>query len=254
MLSYVLPLSAVLASLSMATPTVYLAGDSTMAKGGGGTGTEGWGVFLPYSLTIPVVNNAIGGRSARSFSDEGRFTAIAAKVVSGDFVIIEFGHNDGGSLTPTDNGRSDCVGAGSETCTTTAGVVVQTYPTYLTAAAKLMTAKGANVIISSPTPDNSCETVPCSYTAPRFTGYCEIVVTNVGSKASFVDHGQYVGNRYIALGATATDAFYPIDHTHTSPLGATSVAGQFVKGLLCNNSPLAQYVKNTTASIPGSCV
>ena len=46
--------------------TVWLAGDSTMAKAGGGSGTEGWGEYLKYSLTLPVKNNAIGGRSARS--------------------------------------------------------------------------------------------------------------------------------------------------------------------------------------------
>src|SRR4051812_34336886 len=61
----------------------------------------GWGVYLPYSLKgITVVNSAIAGRSARSYWDEGRFTTLANSVVSGDFVIIEFGHNDGGSLTP----------------------------------------------------------------------------------------------------------------------------------------------------------
>jgi len=265
MKSFYLPLSAVLATLSTAAPTdevmakratpkVYLAGDSTMALGGGGTGTQGWGVYLPYSLSISVVNDAVAGRSARSYTDEGRFTTLANTVVSGDFVIIEFGHNDGGSLTPTDNGRSDCVGAGSETCTTAAGVVVQTYPTYLTNAAKLMTAKGAHVIISSPTPDNPCETGTCSYTPSRFTGYGEIVVSNVGSLAAFVDHGQYVANEFIKLGVTAVDNFYPIDHTHTSPAGADVVAGQFVKGLLCGNSPLAAYVKNTTASVTGSCI
>ncbi|TVY16649.1 Rhamnogalacturonan acetylesterase, partial [Lachnellula arida] len=265
MKSFYLPLSAALATLSTAsptgeaitkraTPTVYLAGDSTMALGGGGTGTQGWGVYLPYSLTIPVVNDAIAGRSARSYTDEGRFTTLAASVSSGDFVIIEFGHNDGGSLTPTDNGRSDCVGSGNETCTTAAGVVVQTYPTYLTAAAELMTAKGAHVIISSPTPDNVCESGTCTYTASRFTGYCEIVVGNVGSEASFVDHGTYVADRWIALGATATDAFYPIDHTHTSPEGAAIVAALFVKGVLCADDALAAYVKNSTDSVVGSCI
>jgi len=81
---------------------------------------------------ITIVNNAIGGRSARSFTDEGRFTSIINAVVSGDYVIIEFGHNDGGSLSPTDNGRSACVGAGSETCVSPTGAIVQTYPTYLT--------------------------------------------------------------------------------------------------------------------------
>lgn len=102
-------------------PTVYLCGDSTMARAGGGSGTEGWGTFLQYSLDVSdavVVNKAIGGRSARSFTREGRFDEVIDLVNSGDWVVIEFGHNDGGSLS-NDNGRTDCFGAGDETCETT---------------------------------------------------------------------------------------------------------------------------------------
>lgn len=105
-------------------PTVYLCGDSTMAEGGGGSGTQGWGPYLQYSLSpsVAVVNNqAIGGRSARSFSREGRFNTVIGLVQPGDWVVIEFGHNDGGSLTPTDNGRTDCFGDGTQTCQTTYG-------------------------------------------------------------------------------------------------------------------------------------
>ncbi len=255
-----------------ATPTLYLVGDSTMAKGGGGSGTNGisfpvyasvllannisgWGVYLPYSTkNINVVNSAVAGRSARSYTDEGKFDALISKVVSGDYVVIEFGHNDGGSLTTTDNGRTDCFGSGTETCTTPAGLIVQTYVTYLTNAAKSLIAKGAKVIISSPTPNNVCEGTTCSYTPSRFTAYCKQVVTNAGSSSSFVDHGQYLANEYIRLGKTAVDKFYPVDHTHTSPEGANVVAATFVKGVLCGNNVLASYVKNTTASIPGSCI
>ncbi|KAG9237479.1 carbohydrate esterase family 12 protein [Amylocarpus encephaloides] len=238
-----------------AIPTIWLAGDSTMTKASSNSATQGWGVYLPYSIKgANVVNKAIGGRSSRSYTVEGRFDSLAQSVLSGDIVIIEFGHNDGGSLSTTDNGRSVCGGSGSETCTTAAGLVVQTYPTYLTNAAKLMTAKGAKVIISSPTPNNVCETGTCSYTPSRFTDYCKIVVKNVGNSASFIDHGQYVANRYIALGVTKTNAFYPVDHTHTSPAGADSVAGQFVKAALCANSILVPYIKNSTASVAGSCV
>lgn len=61
-----------------------------------------------------VNNSAYAGRSARSFTREGRFEAIAEAVHPGDWVIIEFGHNDGGSPYPAanDNGRADCPGAG----------------------------------------------------------------------------------------------------------------------------------------------
>lgn len=75
----------------------------------------GWGEYIKYSLSIPVVNDAMAGRSARSYTREGRFETITNTVKSGDWVIIEFGHNDGTSSP--DNGRSDCPGTGSEVCT-----------------------------------------------------------------------------------------------------------------------------------------
>ena len=90
-----------------ATPKLYLAGDSTMVATGNADGTQGWGAPLVNLVNLPVVNNAIAGRSARSFTREGRFTAMAQNVQAGDFVVIEFGHNDGGSLTPTDNGYAE---------------------------------------------------------------------------------------------------------------------------------------------------
>lgn len=69
--------------------TIHLVGDSTMALNGGGSGTQGWGVPLTQFFTLPVVNHAVAGESARSYSTEGRFTTVIAAVKSGDFVIIE---------------------------------------------------------------------------------------------------------------------------------------------------------------------
>jgi rhamnogalacturonan acetylesterase len=80
---------ATMAARALATPRVFLIGDSTMASGGGGSNTQGWGEYLKYSLNIAVLNYAVAGRSARSYTDEGRFNTVAAAVVSGDFVIIE---------------------------------------------------------------------------------------------------------------------------------------------------------------------
>ena len=106
-----------------AIPTLYLTGDSKMAPGGGGNGTEGWGQYLHYSFnpsTIYINNSAVAGRSARSYTREGRFNTIASVVKPGDWVLIEFGTNDGGSPYPaaSDNGRADCPGAGvsSKSC------------------------------------------------------------------------------------------------------------------------------------------
>jgi rhamnogalacturonan acetylesterase len=103
-------------------PTVWLAGDSTTAPDGGHNGTQGWGEYLHYSLgnNAFVNNSAYAGRSARSFTREGRFDAIAKALHPGDWVVIEFGINDGGAPTNLtgDKGRADCPGAGSEECWT----------------------------------------------------------------------------------------------------------------------------------------
>lgn len=122
-------------SLGVYAQTVYTAGDSTMAKGGGGSGTDGWAQYLGQYLTIPVVNKAIAGRSARSYTDEGRFTSLINTVKSGDFVIIEFGHNDGLSGA-VDNGRQDAFGDAYNTTATVTGSdgttkVIHTFTYYM---------------------------------------------------------------------------------------------------------------------------
>jgi rhamnogalacturonan acetylesterase len=78
---------------------------------------RGWGQYLGQYLTIPVVNRAIAGRSSRSYTDEGRFDDLLDTVQPNDFVIIEFGHNDGTSGN-VDNGRQCAVGDGYNTTAT----------------------------------------------------------------------------------------------------------------------------------------
>ncbi|KAI1270366.1 SGNH hydrolase-type esterase domain-containing protein [Xylariaceae sp. FL1019] len=235
--------------LARRTPTLYLCGDSTMAKDGANDGdTDGWGQYLSQYVTgINVVNEAIGGRSARSYWDEGRFATVAGLAQAGDIVVIEFGHNDGGSPESADNGRSDCPGAGTETCVSDAtGETVYTFVFYVIQAAKLMTAKGASVILSSQTPNNVWETGTYSATPSRFVGY-DVTATNSldSSSVTFVDHFQATANTYLKLGYSATSALYPNDHTHTSPTGANYVAEAFVEAIytaMNGTTPLVPYI------------
>ena len=93
-----------------AVPTLFIAGDSTAARYSGANPQEGWGepiakFFDPGRLR--VVNAARGGRSSRTFITEGHWERVLAEVRAGDFVIIQFGHNDDGALNrePPGSGR-----------------------------------------------------------------------------------------------------------------------------------------------------
>jgi DNA sulfur modification protein DndE len=78
------------------TPRVYLAGDSTMADKPLDLPERGWGMSLPRFFTDPAMihNHAVNGRSTKSFIGEGRWEKLVSELRAGDFVIIQFGHND----------------------------------------------------------------------------------------------------------------------------------------------------------------
>lgn len=77
--------------------TFYLAGDSTMADYPADRAPmQGWGNKLQLFLkpNVNVVNEAICGRSSKSFIDEGRLDRIFQQIGEGDYLLIQFGHND----------------------------------------------------------------------------------------------------------------------------------------------------------------
>lgn len=80
------------------TITVFMIGDSTMANKTleGGNQERGWGHVLGgyFSEDVRVENHARNGRSSKSFIDEGLWEAVINRVKSGDYVFIQFGHND----------------------------------------------------------------------------------------------------------------------------------------------------------------
>ncbi|MEQ8847663.1 rhamnogalacturonan acetylesterase [Botrimarina sp.] len=80
-----------------AAPTIHLIGDSTMSDKPDRDGPErGWGQLLPEFVVAPaeVANHARNGRSSRSFIDEGRWSTVRDALRPGDWLIIQFGHND----------------------------------------------------------------------------------------------------------------------------------------------------------------
>lgn len=86
------------------TGTVYIAGDSTAADKYAAAAPEaGWGMALPFFLRqgLTVSNHAVNGRSSKSFIDEGRLAPILDAIRPGDFLFIQFGHNDEKTADPT---------------------------------------------------------------------------------------------------------------------------------------------------------
>ena len=100
-------------------PVFYIIGDSTV-RNGDGTGKNqqwGWGSMIADyfdTAKISVRNHAIGGRSSRTFITEGRWDRIMATLKKGDYVIMQFGHNDGGALDDTARARGTIKGIGEE--------------------------------------------------------------------------------------------------------------------------------------------
>ena len=81
------------------SPRVIIIGDSTVRNGSGeGRGGQGgWGDRIACyfdTARVDVINKAIGGRSSRTFITGGRWDDVRESLRAGDFVLIQFGHND----------------------------------------------------------------------------------------------------------------------------------------------------------------
>ncbi|KAI5782371.1 SGNH hydrolase-type esterase domain-containing protein, partial [Peziza echinospora] len=253
----------VAAAMQMATSgasaqRILLAGDSTMAK----TSTanmQGWGVPFADYVTLPVINLARGGRSARSYTREGLFAELVAQVQKGDYVVIEFGHNDGGSPTSSDRAPAAGYGAETQVVTLADGTVetVQTFTTYLKWAARDIIAKGGIPLISSTTPNGDAWTADLlSVAAPnRFVEYAwRAYDAYKGQGATYIDHYDFVAHHYEALGYSAVyPTLFPNDHTHTNAAGADVVARAFVSGIACTSHALTNSLSAKGKSFTRLC-
>ena len=98
------PAPSPVADAGPATPAgpvrVFLAGDSivqTYADTPSDIDQAGWGQMLHeyFDAAVSIENHAIGGRTARRFIDEGRLDALTAELAAGDYLLVQFGTNDG---------------------------------------------------------------------------------------------------------------------------------------------------------------
>src|SRR6476620_301181 len=132
-------------------PTLFIVGDSTVKSN---APLRGWGQELAQFFDpkkINVVNRAIGGRSSRTFQNEGRWDKVLAELKPGDFVLIQFGHNDVGKYDdPAEKERPSLHGEDDQTAEVTkqngTKETVHTFGWYMRKYGNDAKAKGASVI------------------------------------------------------------------------------------------------------------
>lgn len=218
-----------------ALPTIHIVGDSTVRSGGTGAGLWGWGERIaPFFNTnkINVVNRAIGGRSARTYFTEGRWDKVAAAIKPGDFVIIQFGHNDGGRIgDPANRNRADGTGIGAETVADTrpdgTRELVHTFGWYMARFATDARSRGATVILCSPIPHKQHWETGRDFT--NVANWDQQVAKANGAR--FLDLTLVITQAYKKAGHDRVETFFADKGTHTTDTGAQFNAACVIAGL-----------------------
>ena len=252
-------------------PVVFITGDSTVKNADKDeNGMWGWGAVANTVFDeskIDIVNAAMAGRSCRSYLNEGRWDRVYNSLKPGDFVLIQFGHND---ISPIDKPKyRGAIATASDTChvyrmqaakedlskqnvidqklksNTQAGSyeVVFSFGWYLKKFIQDVREKGATPILVSLTPRNEWTNGKIERRNDTYGKWYREVAEATGVElvdlhnitADFLD--KKCGKKEKAM------KYFNHDHTHTSLLGAKTNAQSIAQGLRANNSPLAKYLK-----------
>jgi len=227
-------------------PTLFVAGDSTASSYEPKPNRQqGWGAVLqPYfkEKKLRVVDAARGGRSSRTFVSEGHWEKMLADVKAGDFVIIQFGHNDSGAVNQEPPGstrplraRGTIPGIGNESeeidnVVTGKHETVYTFGWYLRKMIADTRARGATPILLTITKTNNW--TEGRITCPSDTYRLWTWQTAVNEKAAFVDLSRIVADRYQKQGPQAVTAQFIEDTVHTNIDGAVANARDVVSALV----------------------
>jgi len=220
-------------------PTLFLIGDSTVrnGRGDGANGQWGWGeplVDFFDAAKINVVNRAVAGLSSRTFQTQGHWDRVLEMLKPGDFVMMQFGHNDGGALDDPARARGVIDGAGDEikeidNPITKKHEVVHTYGWYLRKFIADARAKGATPILCTLIPRKIWTDGKTARNTADYAGWAAGVAE--AEKVPLVDLNEIIARRYDALGPEKVEPLFADPHTHTSRAGAELNAGCVIAGL-----------------------
>ena len=248
-------------------PVVFFTGDSTVKNadkeedGMWGWASQAQTVFDESKITL--VNAARAGRSTRSFIREGLWEKVYNSLQPGDFVTIQFGHND---ICPITDTKARGVIAESKDTLHVYRLdngtyeVVYSFGWYLKKMIDDCREKGATPILVSLTPRNEWPGGKIERRDDSYGKWYREVVKETGVEfvdlhnisADFLDK-KYAKKRLsddkekakaeMAQIKEKAGLYFKKDHTHASKLGAQMNAKSFAKGLKANGSTLAKYLK-----------
>jgi lysophospholipase L1-like esterase len=231
-------------------PTYWIVGDSTVKNGS--MERLGWGeVITPLfdETKIKVVNKAIGGRSTRNYIAQGRWADVLKSAKPGDYVSVQFGHNDGGNIGGPKGDRGTLAGIGEETKDylddANQTVTVRTYGWYLRQYVKEAKAKKLNVILVTPVcRDNWNKDGTLKNDIRKYAQWMIEVAKQEG--APLLDLNAIIARYYSQMGQSKVSGifFMGTDHTHNTPAGAEFNAACVAEGLRAmKDCGLKDYLK-----------
>ena len=222
-------------------PVVYIAADSTaQSYRPDYAPQQGWGYYLQNYFTdnVTVSNHAMSGRSSKSFYDNGRLDTILGQIKAGDYLLIDFGINDGDSskserYAPV-KGNVDNPVEGS-------------FEYYMTFYIKGALDKGATPILMSPTLSIKNQSMPFSVGYRNIDSACKMLASKY--KIPYFDLGQAMTNDFNKRDYNTVKNYYlggatgSTDYTHFTETGADVVARIVANGIKGLNINLSQSVK-----------
>ena len=249
-MKYFFGLSILFASLLLFNnerPGLYIIGDSTVRN----TNRPqcGWGEMIKEffdTAQLSINNQAMAGRSTRTFIKEGRWDKVLLTLKKGDYVIMQFGHNEGSKPDTSKAGyRGVLKGTGDETVALTwkdsTIETVHTYGWYLKKFVNDAKSKGATVIFCSMIPRNEFRDGKVQRANNDYGRWAKEVAESEG--AFFVDLNAITADKYDQLGSIEVKKFFPGDHTHTNEDGARLNAASVTEGLkLLKNCSLNKFL------------
>lgn len=228
-------------SFAQQKPTVFTIGDSTVknGQGNGAGGLWGWGDPFAHffdTTKVNVANHALGGTSSRTYITKGLWQAVLDKLQAGDYVLMQFGHNDSGALNDTSRARGTIKGTGEEVeeienMMTHQHEVVHSYGWYLREVIRETKAKGAIPVVITPIPRNDWENGKIRRTPGSYPQWAMEIAKQ--EKVECIDLNKLMSVKLDGFGEAQVTGkyFYSRDHTHTSAEGAVLAANMVVNGL-----------------------